>query len=79
MYININAMIYARNAYSCDWGGNAVALIYLPAGAIYTDESRVDIDGNTSFGYNSAKGKPRRKRGLEYPRYLIWCIANEGS
>jgi len=54
-------------------------LIYLPAGAIYTDESRVHIDGNTSFGYNSAKGKPRRKRGLEYPRYLIWCIANEGS
>ena len=51
----------------------------LPAGAIYTDESHVDIDGNTSFGYNSAKGEPRRNRGVEEPRYLIWSIAIEGS
>ena len=40
-------------------------MIILPAGAIYTDESHIHIDGNTSFGYNSAQGEPRRRRGVE--------------
>lgn len=61
----LDAMVYARNAYLFLRLKRKRRCLDLPAGAIYTDESRVDIDGNTFFGFNSAKGKPRRNRGVE--------------
>ena len=62
---DLHARVYARNAFcSCALDGNAVVLIILPAGAIYTEESYLHIDGNTVFVHNSAEGEPRRSRSV---------------
>lgn len=35
--------------------------MFLISGAIYADESVININGNTTFDYNSAEGETRNK------------------